>query len=118
MRLPFADYRISLAVAPTAPHAENGGVKRIFQRDDSPVSLRTLRTEKIVFKFIITITNLQYSSPSIVIPTIILHIFLLSLKKALGNYKDEQENIAYFSEDTNIMSFLPFQDVVHFKWGF
>jgi len=32
----------------------------------------------------------------------------LSLKKALGNYKDEQENIAYFSEDTNIMSFFFF----------
>jgi len=109
MRLPFADYRISLAVAPTASHAENGGVKRIFQRDDSPVSLRTLRTEKIVFKFRITITNLQFISSSIVIATIVITIFfLLSLKKALGNYKDEQENIAYFSEDTNIMSFFFF----------
>jgi len=82
MRLPFADYRISLAVAPTASHAENGGVKRIFQRDDSPVSLRTLHTEKIVFKFLITNTNLQYIRPSVVIPTIALTTFFIVFEKS------------------------------------
>lgn len=48
MRLPFADYRISLGVSLHSPpnRWRNGRAKRIFQRDDSPVSACSWYTGK------------------------------------------------------------------------